>query len=93
MDTLGSRLVHAREARGLSSVELFKRAKLKSPSHLRMIERGERPEPSAKTISALAAVLGVRERWLVLGTGPMDDTSDVDPSELADDALAATEAA
>jgi transcriptional regulator with XRE-family HTH domain len=73
MDTLGSRLLHARELRDLSAAELTQRARLKSPSHLGMIERGERPEPSAKTISALAVALGVRERWLVQGTGPMDD--------------------
>ena len=93
MDTLGSRLVHAREARNLSPAELTHRAQLKSPSHLGMIERGERPEPSAKTISALAEALGVRERWLVLGTGSMDDASNVDANELADEAHAATEAA
>ena len=68
-DSLGTRLGKLREQSGLSLTELGELARLKSPSHIGMIERGQRPHIEAATAVAICRVLGCSVEWLVLGEG------------------------
>jgi transcriptional regulator with XRE-family HTH domain len=74
-DTLGKRLLRLRTKAGLSVSELARTAGLKSPSHIGLIERGERVEIAAQTALALSKTLGVSVEWLVNGEGdePTED--------------------
>lgn len=74
-DTLGKRLLRLRTKAGLSVSELARAAGLKSPSHVGLIERGERTEIAAQTALALSKTLGVSVEWLVNGEGdePTED--------------------
>lgn len=68
LDTLPRRLEHARGIRGLKRATLAQRAGL-DPSHVRLIEEGEREHPSATTLAKLAEALDVSLDWLVRGIG------------------------
>lgn len=74
-DTLGKRLLRLRTKAGLSVSELARVAGLKSPSHVGLIERGERDRIAADTALALAKTLGASVEWLVNGEGaePTED--------------------
>jgi transcriptional regulator with XRE-family HTH domain len=67
-NTLADRLSWARSVSGLNLSGLSLHAGL-SKSHVGMIERGERAEPTRKTIQALASALGVSKAWLEDGEG------------------------
>lgn len=67
--SLPKRLAHAREAAGLNRSALALRAGL-NPSHVRLIEEGEREDPTGTTLAKLAEALEVSLDWLVRGIGP-----------------------
>lgn len=66
--SLPRRLAHARKAAGLNRSALALRAGL-NPSHVRLIEEGEREDPTGTTLAKLAEALGVSLDWLVRGIG------------------------
>jgi len=70
LDSVGGRRRYCRDAASWTRAEVARAAGLKSPSHVGLIERGERAELSAATAIALAEVFGVAVAWLVLGEGP-----------------------
>jgi transcriptional regulator with XRE-family HTH domain len=71
-DTLGGRLVSAREAIGLSTAQLARRTGVKTES-LSYWEN-DRDEPRANRLVTLAGVLNVSPTWLLcgIGDGPSD---------------------
>lgn len=77
MDTIGSRLAALRGISGLSAAELGTLARLQSPAHVRLIERGERSGVAATTATALARVLGTSAEYLVDGEGAPPAEADV----------------
>lgn len=42
-----------------------------------MIESGQRPNPTAKTVTAIAGVLGVPVGWLVSGAKPVPNQKQI----------------
>lgn len=71
MDTIGSRLCFLRESvEGLTPPKLGRLAGLASPSHVRMLENGERGSSiSADAALSLSRVLGCTVEFLVRGEG------------------------
>lgn len=67
---LADRVREARKRKGLSRYRLSKDAGL-DPSHVQLIETGQRTRCSGETLAALAAVLDVTVDWL-LGAGPLE---------------------
>lgn len=74
--TLPQRLAYAREAAGLNRSALALRAGL-NPSHVRLIEEGDREHPSGTTLAKLAEALGVSLDWLVRGIGEGPTATDL----------------
>ncbi|MDQ0324864.1 transcriptional regulator with XRE-family HTH domain [Rhodopseudomonas julia] len=72
-DTLGGRIVRAREAIGLSTAQLARRLGVKT-STLSQWEN-DRAEPRANRLNMLAGILGVSPMWLLIGRGvaPADE--------------------
>jgi transcriptional regulator with XRE-family HTH domain len=70
--TLADRIEYARELAGLTPRGLSIIAGL-DPTHVRLIEDGERPDPRSSTISKLANALGLTTDWLLDGRGPEPD--------------------
>lgn len=68
MDTIASRLRHARDLRGLSQTDLAKEAEV-SQSTVGNIEAGIRG--GLPSLPNIAAALGVRHKWLRDGDEPM----------------------
>lgn len=66
-DTLGGRIVEAREAAGLTTAELAARAGVTEET-LSSWEL-DRDEPRSNRLSTLAGVLGVSPTWLLAGHG------------------------
>ncbi|MCB1439915.1 MAG: helix-turn-helix domain-containing protein [Nitratireductor sp.] len=66
-DTLGSRIVRAREAVGLTTMDLSKRIGVKKQT-MEAWER-DRSEPRANQAMNLAGILGVTPTWLLSGLG------------------------
>ena len=66
-DTLGGRLIFAREAQKLSTAQLARRIGVKTES-LSAWEN-DRSEPRANKLVSLAGVLNVTPTWLLCGTG------------------------
>ena len=66
-DTLGGRLVSARETKGLSTAQLARRIGVKTES-LRAWE-DDRDEPRANRLVTIAGVLDVSPTWLLSGGG------------------------
>jgi len=66
---MGKRVLRLRTKAGLSVSELAKIAGLKSPSHIGLIERGERVGIAVQTAMALSRTLGASLDWLVDGKG------------------------
>lgn len=66
-DTLGGRLISAREAAGLSTAQLARRVgvKTESMSHWEL----DREEPRASKLVTIGGVLGVSPTWLLCGEG------------------------
>lgn len=71
MDTIGSRIRALRETvEGLTPPKLGRLAGLASPSHIRMLESGERGSGiSADVALAIAEVLGTSVEFLIRGEG------------------------
>jgi transcriptional regulator with XRE-family HTH domain len=67
---MGARLAWARKVAGLATRDLDKLAGL-TPGHTASIEAGRRPNPSVRTVLALARVLGVTCDWLIDGSGAL----------------------
>ena len=68
LDTLPRRLEYARKAAGLNRSALAVAAGL-NPSHVRLIEEGDREHPTGTTLAKLADALNVSLDWLVRGIG------------------------
>ena len=66
-DTLGGRLIFAREAEGLSTAQLARRIGVKTDT-LSAWEK-DREEPRANKLVTMAGVLNVTPTWLLVGTG------------------------
>lgn len=66
-DTMGGRIVSAREAAGMTSAELARRLGVKA-STLRNWET-DRAEPRANRLTMLAGLIGVSPGWLLAGHG------------------------
>lgn len=76
--TIGERIRHLRSLAGLSAADVARAARLKSPSHVAAIERGERGrELAASTAVALARALGCTVEYLCSGAGPEPSPEDV----------------
>ncbi len=66
---IGTRLADLRSAAGLSQRELGRLAGLLSESHVEAIESGRSSNPEARTLHALARVLGTTIDWLFAEIG------------------------
>ena len=75
--SLASRLAHLRAAAELTPAELARLAGLKNPSHIGMIERGERTDIAGSTAVEIARVLGTSAEYLVAGRGAPPATASV----------------
>ena len=80
VETLGGRIMDAREAAGLSSAQLARRIGVGTPT-LASWEQG-RSEPRANKLVTLAGMLNVSFSWLLTGDGQAPIGSDRD-AELA----------
>ena len=86
MRTIGQRLTHALNVRGLGVNEVDRRAGLvtkkdRGSGYTSRLSRDQRKTPEADKVKLVAGVLGVRFEWLMWGTGPMDE--DGMPAETA----------
>jgi transcriptional regulator with XRE-family HTH domain len=72
ISSLPARLRWARETAKLSKRRLSDLAGL-DPSHVRFLESGEREDPHASTLGAIAPVLGTTVDWLAFGRGSAPD--------------------
>lgn len=74
-DTLGGRIVSAREAAGLTTAQLARRLGVKSAT-LQNWET-DRSEPRSNKLFMLAGLLNVSPTWLIngLGAAPSNDTA------------------
>lgn len=70
--SIGSRIVEAREAHGLSTAQLARRLGVKTRT-LSSWEHGQ-SEPRANRLTTLAGVLGVSPLWLLTGVGDSPET-------------------
>lgn len=75
--SLATRLSAERAKSGLTQTDLASLAGLKTPSHVGMIERGERADIAATTATALARVLATTAEYLVDGIGDPPTTAEV----------------
>lgn len=66
-DTLGGRIIHARETAGLSTAQLARRLGVKTAT-LQGWE-SDRSEPRSNRLLMLASVLNVSVTWLLAGSG------------------------
>jgi transcriptional regulator with XRE-family HTH domain len=66
-DTLGGRIVHAREAAGLTTGELAARLGVAAKTVANW--ESDRAEPRANKLSMLAGLLAVSPTWLLAGRG------------------------
>lgn len=72
MDTLGKRVTHARELKGLTQLELAKRVGV-SAQTINFVENGR--NKGTKHLLAIAKALGVSATWLDSGKGSMTEVS------------------
>ncbi len=66
-DTLGGRLIKAREAAGLTTAQLARRLGVKTKTMANW--ESDRSEPRANRLNMLAGILGVSTTWLLVGHG------------------------
>jgi transcriptional regulator with XRE-family HTH domain len=66
-DTLGGRIVHARETAGLSTAELASRLGVTEETMANW--ENDRAEPRSNKLNTLAGLLGVSPTWLLAGRG------------------------
>jgi transcriptional regulator with XRE-family HTH domain len=76
-NTLASRLAALRVCARLTPAELARLTGLKNPSHIGMIERGERSEIAGTTAVELARVLGTSAEFLVAGRGQLPTPEEI----------------
>ncbi len=83
-DTLGGRIVHAREAAGLTTKELAARLGVAAKTVGNW--ESDRAEPRSNKLNTLAGLLGVSPTWLLAGQGaaPLETTT-ADASEVQDE--------
>lgn len=70
-ETLGGRIVYAREAQGLTTAELALRLGIKTET-LQSWET-DRAEPRSNRLITLAGMINVSPTWLLVGAGPSPD--------------------
>ncbi|MBZ8133504.1 helix-turn-helix domain-containing protein [Afifella sp. IM 167] len=66
-DTLGGRIVRARDALGLSTAQLARRLGVKTATLAQW--ENDRAEPRSNRLRNLAGILGVSPIWLLVGRG------------------------
>ena len=73
IDTLGGRIVNARESSGLSAAQLAKRLGVKTKTLLNW--ESDKSQPRANRLAMLGGALGVSPSWLLagFGDGPSED--------------------
>ena len=71
-DTLGGRILRAREAYGVNTAQLARRSGVKSATIAAW--ESDRSEPRANRLTMLAGVLGVSPAWLLHGVGSAPET-------------------
>lgn len=69
LDSLSSRLAHARSLSGLSAKALDRLSGL-TPGHVSAIESEVKKEVGAATVAKIATALGISLDWLVSGKDP-----------------------
>lgn len=74
--SISERLGWLREQAGISARGLGLLAKL-HPTHVGLIERGERVDPSSSAMDQIAVVLGCSLDWLIAGRGAPPSPEDV----------------
>ena len=74
VESLGGRIIEAREAAGFSSAQLARRIGVGTPT-LSSWEQ-DRSEPRANKLVTLAGMLNVNFSWLLTGDGPSPVSSD-----------------
>ncbi|EJN05899.1 helix-turn-helix transcriptional regulator [Phyllobacterium sp. YR531] len=76
MDTMGGRLLRARDAKSMSVAQVAERIGVKSQTILAW--ESDRSEPRANRLVMLAGFLGVTPTWLMHGIGqaPVDSAED-----------------
>lgn len=76
-DTLGGRLSAARDAAGISLLDLANRLGIKEESLLNW--ESDRSEPRPSRLIDMAGILGVSPMWLITGHGygPLDESDDL----------------
>ena len=76
MDTMGGRLLRAREAKDMSAAQVAERIGVKTQTILAW--ESDRSEPRANRLVMLAGFLGVTPTWLMHGVGqaPADTAED-----------------
>ena len=72
MSTIGERLKEVRLLRNLTQAQLAQQVG-RSQEAISLLESGGTKEPSATTLIRVARVLRCSVRWLMTGTGTMDD--------------------
>ena len=77
LTTLGQRVRHTRELRGMTQQQLAKRAQLDQTTVSR-IENGFFPDPSSRSINGLAGALGVSADYLINGGDQLLETKPFD---------------
>ena len=82
MTTFPERLKTVRELRGLTCRALSKRIEA-ADSTVGQLERGDIPNPGAKTVVALARELAVSTDWLLTGEGEGPANDAATPNEAA----------
>ncbi len=80
VESLGGRIIEAREAAGFSSAQLARRIGVGTPTLASWEE--DRSEPRANKLVTLAGLLNVNFSWLLTGDGPCPVSNDR-ASELA----------
>jgi transcriptional regulator with XRE-family HTH domain len=66
--SIGHRLREAREARGLTQVDVAARTGIRQAT-ISKFEKGQIGEPGAQKIAALAQALDVSMEWIITGAG------------------------
>lgn len=79
---LGQRMTTAMEHVGMSQADLARELNVNRQT-IQQLAGGFTGDPGARRIFRIADVLRVNPRWLVLGEGPMDGTSDA-PRDASD---------
>jgi transcriptional regulator with XRE-family HTH domain len=74
--TLAQRLIEVREGAGISARALSIISDL-HPTHVSLIERGERLDPASSVVDAVSVVLECTTDYLIAGRGPKPEPPDL----------------